>query len=1545
MDTTNPPTPPSQSIAMEAPAEESGTAVVEATTASVEMEMEMDVDAAAPEGTDAVELLLNISHAFDSSTRSEMVAPEAVEVLPEAVQEQVPEPEPVPDIADLEPISAHEPEPEPELEPEPEPKRKRKRHPTHYLGEDNTIIRCICGFTEDDGFTIQCEGCGAWEHGMCFGFNDVDSAPDQYLCELCDPRPVDKEGARRIQLRMIEQQRLAREAGAKIPGAGEKPRSKGGKRRKEQSNPVPEEGGGEMGPPAKPRRGRQQSNKSRTKAPVEPSSPAIGDDYFKIDPWTMEYTPIEQNIPRGLPVRRVLRQMYKEWIESLPEQEKEREDDLVASHLPSPTETGLLRLSPDAIFPPPNYSPLAPPLPPVFLTAPSLSSLAPSLIIKPVPSPSSSSGFTTSFLPPTYRDHLTMRAIYTRPTVYGVFTPEFFETGTFLGEYLGELIDPAAYRQDPINQYTLLGVPKPHVHALGPPINLMIDARNYGSPLRFVRNGCHPNAVIRPIVWRTPSSSSSSSSSSSEGTPKIAFGLFTSRSIPPRAEIILGWEWDDQHLVHSLPLIHPTSSPSTGAVTYPNWQKNLLKGQAEELGWRYERLLGCLWGVFAGCGCASGGAGGKGENKGPGSCALEQMMEFWRVTTGRSNLKPQPSRVVTETDAEGEGEAELDEDGEGEDREKERDMAYLGPLVGSVRGWRNRELEVESVKQWGAMGASALPLLSSVDVDIEMRRNNVASEKERENKKSAEEERRVSIDSQATQEEDAGEEEHEEEKMDVDLLQELSEPESERRPHAHTEEGEEDGDSEADFANAEVSMDVHQMEDGVEEDKGALSDATTITLPRRGRSPSLSSLGSTDDSDDVSRSDSENSSLESEDEGGDEDERVVINARKMKKKVVPSSPPLLPSKSKLNQPRLHSHPRPKSKDRVKPSVKDRGGNKVQPKSGKSLSSPSDNHHVKAKAKRRDLSQAQSSRQRPDSSLSSIKDREKPGKKSVPVGIGAGLKGSKKRTKRIVSSSETEEDEVRVKKKLKEKEKKTEQKPSLPSAVNSEGAAPEEATPPPKSPRPLTPPPPLSFLPVKEPSPPPASASEPKEPTPPPPEPPKKVSLSEYLKTHKFRKESQTPTPVADRGTSGSDSAAGSIAIPGLGDHLPPRSLSASADASKTEPVEHEKREESNPPNPLVPTNTSANVATSASTSGLNLFEHLPSSRGSASGSALGLGSGDNSGLSLVNASGPLSVVESSPAPVSVTKNLDENDPLSSSAIATALSLASAITSATSRGQIVNHEASTGATRPAMQSSTSTSYVPRQSQPQAQSTPSSATVSLPIPTSTSKDHFIHPLPLTPSIPSPLAPSSAATAATRVSSSYTPRQVSSSSITSVGGVEESHSPQRGFTPLYGRRERERSPIRGDFRDRDRDRDWNRDRDRDRRPLTLSHRELPERPSTSTSISIPPPLTARDLPPHTSSALSGTPSESAKTTALGLGLPRAPPTGPKVPPTGPRAFSGSGAPGGGVETAASPSAAGALGGIGAGLGLSRGRGFRGFAPRGVWRGRGFRGRGRGG
>ncbi|KAG0258448.1 hypothetical protein BGZ95_004982, partial [Linnemannia exigua] len=66
--------------------------------------------------------------------------------------------------------------------------------------EDAGIIRCICGFTDDDGFTIQCENCFVWQHAVCVGISHS-NVPDKYLCELCSPRPMDKKRAAEIQRR------------------------------------------------------------------------------------------------------------------------------------------------------------------------------------------------------------------------------------------------------------------------------------------------------------------------------------------------------------------------------------------------------------------------------------------------------------------------------------------------------------------------------------------------------------------------------------------------------------------------------------------------------------------------------------------------------------------------------------------------------------------------------------------------------------------------------------------------------------------------------------------------------------------------------------------------------------------------------------------------------------------------------------------------------------------------------------------------------------------------------------------------------------------------------------------------------------------------------------------------------------------------------------------------------------------------------------------------------------------------------------------------
>ncbi|XP_075418923.1 histone-lysine N-methyltransferase ASH1L isoform X3 [Tenrec ecaudatus] len=56
--------------------------------------------------------------------------------------------------------------------------------------KDDDVIRCLCGLYKDEGLMIQCDKCMVWQHCDCMGLS---SDVDHYLCEQCDPRPVDRE--------------------------------------------------------------------------------------------------------------------------------------------------------------------------------------------------------------------------------------------------------------------------------------------------------------------------------------------------------------------------------------------------------------------------------------------------------------------------------------------------------------------------------------------------------------------------------------------------------------------------------------------------------------------------------------------------------------------------------------------------------------------------------------------------------------------------------------------------------------------------------------------------------------------------------------------------------------------------------------------------------------------------------------------------------------------------------------------------------------------------------------------------------------------------------------------------------------------------------------------------------------------------------------------------------------------------------------------------------------------------------------------------------
>nr|CAD7403103.1 unnamed protein product [Timema poppensis] len=72
-------------------------------------------------------------------------------------------------------------------------------------GEDeDSVTRCICDFQHDDGYMICCDKCFVWQHVDCMEI-DRNNIPELYSCERCQPRKVDKQRARTLQLRKREE--------------------------------------------------------------------------------------------------------------------------------------------------------------------------------------------------------------------------------------------------------------------------------------------------------------------------------------------------------------------------------------------------------------------------------------------------------------------------------------------------------------------------------------------------------------------------------------------------------------------------------------------------------------------------------------------------------------------------------------------------------------------------------------------------------------------------------------------------------------------------------------------------------------------------------------------------------------------------------------------------------------------------------------------------------------------------------------------------------------------------------------------------------------------------------------------------------------------------------------------------------------------------------------------------------------------------------------------------------------------------------------------
>ncbi|KAG1807175.1 uncharacterized protein BJ212DRAFT_1282445 [Suillus subaureus] len=335
---------------------------------------------------------------------------------------------------------------------------------------DADAISCICGFLFDDGFSIACDVCSRWCHAACFDIVEGE-VPEEWRCWDCDPRPVNRDRAVRLQ----KQHR----AGSPV------------QRRRVSAAAI--EGSGN----AKKKRRASIISPSTPHPPPTPIQHGEDEPVNIDEPWSLSYVPITKDIVTTEAHAR-LRRQAQAW-------------------------RGVTALSPPIH---PNRTQIHP-VPP----APSPSQLHTNPLVRP----------------PTYSLHTT--------------TP--VPSSSYIAPFTCAITPSASYLADPLNAYAHLGMPKPFVHLMGPPLDVALDARVVGDEGRFARNGCRPNAVLRPLLCpkakdereRRESGKKKENDNTDSDEETLTFGVFALRDLKANEEVVLGWEWDDGNAVHSLPAL------------------------------------------------------------------------------------------------------------------------------------------------------------------------------------------------------------------------------------------------------------------------------------------------------------------------------------------------------------------------------------------------------------------------------------------------------------------------------------------------------------------------------------------------------------------------------------------------------------------------------------------------------------------------------------------------------------------------------------------------------------------------------------------------------------------------------------------------------------------------------------------------------------------------------------------------------------------------------------------------------------------------------
>ncbi|CAG8466213.1 10556_t:CDS:10 [Ambispora gerdemannii] len=432
--------------------------------------------------------------------------------------------------------------------------------------DDNGIIRCICGYSDDDGFTIQCDKCKIWQHGACVNV-DRNKVPEEYLCEECQPRPMNVTRAKKHQKSIREElgpdwrdpdladsdwyqemkdasdHSSQQEKQDNLIESKQQPRNvhgfvkeRGGGSSPSRSDAIPSQKKQKNGKLVKQTRDsslKETSNKSDDELDESADS---GKDFQELNP---EYKRIDKNSIASKDVEELFRKILAQYQRQA--QHRKRSLSMSSSSGPMKIDDG----NSNEIIETPNKKKKS-----GIDTWQNINSEVSSKDITMLKSSTQQSLLNLfpmereSLLRPLMKTIVKKINSSSSPSrqkgqiCYGLFAETNVASG-FLFEFKGQVCLKSAYKSDGANQYSLLGITKPFV-LFHPTLDLCVDARVYGNDARFIRRSCRPNAEARSIF--VPGGEDQ----------QVHLVVFAKCEILKGNEITVGWDWEPNHVDFSL---------------------------------------------------------------------------------------------------------------------------------------------------------------------------------------------------------------------------------------------------------------------------------------------------------------------------------------------------------------------------------------------------------------------------------------------------------------------------------------------------------------------------------------------------------------------------------------------------------------------------------------------------------------------------------------------------------------------------------------------------------------------------------------------------------------------------------------------------------------------------------------------------------------------------------------------------------------------------------------------------------------------------------